>query len=171
MLLVQDEKKARKSLKYFTLCLPSNRPLVEAKASIDSAIAFTGKAGGFLVISDNSGDPEKETHFKTVPNHVLYLTAPGMSGLDNLLNCLAHVKTPFILPMGDDDIIRADDQMSPFDFAALDSDFIGVKPYSEILIAENGIFDAGVFSIDDALPLERMRAYCDNKNWKFRKND
>ena len=151
-------------MKYFTLCLPSNRPLISAKASIESAIAFTGDVGGYLVVSDNSGDPEKGEYFKTVPDHVLYLPAPGLSGLDNLLNCLAQVKTEFILPMGDDDIIRADVQMSPFDFAALNLGFVGVKPYSEILVAENDIYEAGVFSINDASPLERMRSYCDKSN-------
>jgi len=162
--LVQVGKKAHKTLKYFTLCMPSNRPLMTAKASIETAIAFTGKVGGNLVVSDNSEDPEKEAYFKTVPEHVLYLPAPGLSGLDNLLNCLAQVKTEFILPMGDDDFIRADDRMSPFDFAALSQGVVGVKPYSEILIGENGIYDAGAFAIEEASPFERMRAYCDKSN-------
>ena len=162
--IFDPEQKAFKALKYFTICLPSHRPLSTSKSSIDSAIDFVGKTGGSLIVSDNSGDPQKLAHYKTVPEHVLYLEAPGISGLDNLLNCLAQVKTEFILPMGDDDFIRTAPQLSRFDFSTLDKHFVGVKPMTEIFNEELGIFPIGIFSIDDASPLERMRTYCDKSN-------
>jgi hypothetical protein len=146
-------------LRYYTICLPSNRPLKESRTAIDSAIAFTAATGGYLVISDNSADPAKPETYAQLPDHVTYLCAPGLSAMDNLLNCLNAITTDFVLPMGDDDMIRQQTGLPPFDFARLDPRFVGVKPQTEISVPTHGIVATSLFHIDDASPKDRMTAY------------
>jgi hypothetical protein len=55
-----------------SICMPSNRPLTTSRAAIESALAYAGKTGAKLIVSDNSRDPEKQAFLQNRSADLVY---------------------------------------------------------------------------------------------------
>lgn len=142
-----------------SLCMPSNRNLAASRAAIEGAIAFAEARDAELVISDNSGDPEKEAYWRGRSPRIRYSTSVGTTAFQNFLATIDAATTPFILQLGDDDAIALDPKVPPIDLATLPADFMGVRPKTEVTISGAGVVRVKTFSIDSLTPSERIREY------------
>ncbi|UVC11410.1 hypothetical protein IHQ71_13025 [Rhizobium sp. TH2] len=142
-----------------TICIPSNRKLVEAVEPLWSAINYAAAAGMKVVISDNSGDAEKKDYFSTAPSHVTYLPDTPEHGGANLLSALRQAESEFVLVLGDDDFINFVDGGTPFDFSSLPADVVGVKPHIELADGKGGVSATDTFTIDGGDAAARVLEY------------
>lgn len=142
-----------------SLCMPSNRRFEASRAAIEGAIAFAEARDAELVISDNSGDPEKEAYWRRQSPRIRYSTAMGTTAFENFLATIHAATTPFILQLGDDDAIALDPAVPAVDLAALPADFMGVRPKTEVTVTGAGVVRVKAFSIDGLTPSERIREY------------
>lgn len=113
-----------------TLIIPSNRDLKTSRASLESAIIYVEKVGCRLVVTDNSEDRAKPSHFSGASPNLSWIDTAGHNAQQNLLAALSAVDTPFVLPMGDDDEIYLLERRRAFDLSTLSDDVIGVRPVS-----------------------------------------
>lgn len=153
-----------------SLCMPSNRDLAGSRASIEAALAFAEARDAELLISDNSGDPAKEAHWRGRSPRIRYATSSGTTAFGNFLAALLMAETPFILNLGDDDSIGVDTSITPLDLAGLPADFMGVRPRTEVTVTGRGILRTKEFGIEEMTPSGRMREYflkCGNDNCGF----
>jgi hypothetical protein len=143
----------------FSICLPSNRPLSEARASLTSAITATAWANGEVIISDNSGDPAKAAWLREaaeqMPGRCLVLDSPGVSAEANWSACIERARGRFIGILSDDDVLQF---MGPpcFDHPP---DVAAVKPHIAIWEPRRGITRVNAFPLPGATALERVQAY------------
>jgi hypothetical protein len=153
------ENRAASPRPAFTLCLPTNRPLEEARPSILSAIAAAELAGGEVIISDNSNDTRKASWLKTVVKRldglVQLIFDPGASAEANWLNCLNRAQGKFLGVLSDDDILN---------FIGLPSfdhpdDVAAVKPNIVVWQPNTGVTRVNNFAIDSPSALERVHTY------------
>ncbi len=142
-----------------TLCMPSNRDLRHSRSSIDTALIYADKMDCQLVVSDNSGDPEKHAYYKNFSPRLTYLVAAAQDALGNMLSALACVETPFVMPMGDDDEIYGLDDRPPFDLSTLPENAIGVRPQTFIWTNEKGVHRVDRFSIAADIAGSRILEY------------
>jgi hypothetical protein len=131
-----------------TICIPSNRPLIESVEPLWSAINYAEATGMKVVISDNSGDVEKREYFAAAPEHVRYISDGPENAAENVLSTLACADTEFVLVLGDDDFISRTEGAIPFDFASLPTDVVGVKPRIELWSKDLGIYNLDDFAVD-----------------------
>ena len=81
--------------------------------------------------------------------------------LVNMRLALDAAKTPYIMPMGDDDEIAVVEGQPAFDLADLPEDFIGVLPVSVPFSAVHGKLQAKGFALTSDDPAERISQYVD----------
>ena len=142
-----------------TICIPSNRTLVDAVEPLWSAINYAAKADMRVVIADNSRDAEKREYLSTAPSHVIYLPDTPEHGGANLLSALRQAESEFVLVLGDDDFINFVDGGTPFDFAGLAADVVGVKPQIELADGKGGVSAIDTFTIDAGDAAARVLEY------------
>lgn len=143
----------------FSVCMPSNRDFANSRRAIETSLAFCEMRGGLLIVSDNSRDPEKARHWSGASEHLIFLgDAPENSG-ENALNVLRAAKTPFLLPIGDDDELLFDAQKTPIDLSTLGEDYVGVKPLTEIFSDGRGTINQRAFSLEEDRPGQRLRQF------------
>ncbi len=142
---------------YFTICIPSNRPLTTSRASIESAIAYAAAAGGRLVIADNSGDPQKALWLADCPAHVIYRCSDARSALENLMTTFDDVTTEFMLLLGDDDLIEL--RGAAVDFASLPGDHVAVRPQIDLWTQSAGVVKSTLFALESPDVVTRMSDY------------
>jgi len=130
-----------------TLCMPSNRDLQRSAGAIETALIYADKRDCRLVVSDNSGDPQKRARYENSHPRLTYVVPDGDGGLRNMASALSKVETPFLMPMGDDDEIYGLDHKQPLDLSALPGDVIGVRPQTVIWTNEKGVQQVDRFSI------------------------
>jgi hypothetical protein len=133
-----------------SLCMPSRRPLATAKPSIDTMIVYARARGCRLIISDNSDDLDKASHYAQASDVVTVLQNPGAGPLDNLMRTVEAAETPFILPVGDDDFLEEVAGAPRLDLAGLPADCVGARP-SVVIFAEG---EPELRRLDYALPEE-----------------
>lgn len=153
-----------------SICMPSNRDLAGSRASIEAALAFAEARDAELVISDNSGDPAKEAHWRGRSPRIRYATSSGTTAFENFLATLLMARTPFILNLGDDDGIQIDSAVTPCDLSGLPADFMGVRPKTELTVTGVGIVRTKEFAIEALTAPERIREYfhkCGQDNCGF----
>ncbi|MCV9960857.1 hypothetical protein OIU34_02995 [Pararhizobium sp. BT-229] len=139
-----------------SICMPSNRPLVRSGNSIRSALAYAERTGALLIVSDNSRDPEKRAYLQNLSPNLVYHDSPSDDASGNWLEVLSLVDTPFLLPMGDDDELHFAEGQVSVDLASLPTDVVGVRPQTQIWMADNGICRTECFTIDETSPGERL---------------
>ncbi|WP_426238915.1 hypothetical protein [Pararhizobium sp. DWP1-1-3] len=130
-----------------TLCMPSNRNLQHSASAIETALIYADKRDCRLVVSDNSGDPQKRARYENSHPRLTYVVPDGDGGLQNMASALSKVETPFLMPMGDDDEIYGLDDKQPLDLSALPGDVIGVRPQTFIWTNEKGVQQVDRFAI------------------------
>lgn len=142
-----------------SICMPSNRNLEQSRAAIDSAIAYCEARDAVLIVSDNSGDPEKRAYFNNRSPRLTWIDAGNASPFANMRLALDAAKTPFVMPMGDDDEIHAVEGQPTFDLAGLPYDYMGVLPVSVVFAEKHGTMHSKAFALTDEDPGERMGQY------------
>ncbi len=142
-----------------SLCMPSNRNLAGSRAAIEGAIAFAEARDAELVISDNSGDVDKEAYWRDRSPRIRYQTASGTTAFQNFLATIVAARTPFVLQLGDDDAIGLDASIPAYDLAQLPADYMGVRPKTELTVTGHGVVRLKQFGIEGETAVERMLEY------------
>lgn len=142
-----------------SLCMPSNRNLENSRRSIESAVAYCEARDAMLIVSDNSGDAQKQVVLKDLSPRLVLVESGNASALENMERALDAVRTTFVMPIGDDDEIRFDANLPAFDLASLGYDYIGVTPVSVPFTTRHGDMPAKGFALESGDPGERMAAY------------
>jgi hypothetical protein len=128
--------------------IPSNRKLEQSIEPLWSAIGYAQARGINVVISDNSGDPDKREYFAAAPSHVTYLADGPEVGPENALNAINGTDADFVMMLGDDDSIAVNEAHVPFDFSQLTNDVMGVKPRIEIVSGAGEVIDINMFAVE-----------------------
>ena len=77
-----------------TLCIPSNRDLQRSACAIETALIYADKRDCRLVVSDNSGDPEKRARYENSHPRLTYVVPDDNNGLQNMAYALSKAETP-----------------------------------------------------------------------------
>lgn len=139
--------------------MPSNRNLERSYGAIATALAFCESRNATLIVSDNSGDPEKPRFWQGRSEALQYLENGPLTALSNALNAMRKVETPFLMPIGDDDELGIDAAHAPVDLESLDESYVGVRPLTDIFLPDRGSLLTRSFSIDSDTPGMRLREY------------
>lgn len=142
-----------------SIFMPSNRNFKASRSAIESALRYAEKADCRFILSDNSGDPEKRRHFEHCSARMTYVVPPNDDALLNHMTALAQVKTPFLMPMGDDDEIYLLDGEPRTNLADLPADVIALRPRTHVWTIEKGVIQTERFAISSADAGERLREY------------
>ncbi|WP_179145383.1 hypothetical protein [Rhizobium sp. RU36D] len=128
-----------------TICMPSHRNLAGSRLAIESALAYCRARDALLVVSDNSGDPEKRAWLESIGAPLIYLAQDNDDARLNIEAAIAAAPTLLVMPMGDDDQILIDPAQPAFDLSDLPFDYVGVTPVT--------------ISFSEALGMERHKAF------------
>ncbi|MCD2173295.1 hypothetical protein [Rhizobium sp. C4] len=148
-------------MKQLSVCMPSNRGFERSFSSIETALAFCEARDAVLIVSDNSGDAKKAAYWQGRSAHLVYLPDAPVDPIANARNTFLPVETPFLMPMGDDDELFAQDVCPAIDLAALAPDVIGVKPCVELFLDGTDLSVPRVYALDADTPGQRLRQYID----------
>lgn len=142
-----------------TIFIPSKRPLATAAEAIESAIIFAEKRDALLVVSDNSGDPQKRARFEGASPRLVYLISPEASWEQNWWRAFSAAETPFVMPMGDDDAVYALDGEVPVTLSELGADVVGARPRTAKWSLGDGVRSVERFALTDNSAELRISAY------------
>lgn len=142
-----------------SVLMPSNRDLAASRRSIETALRFCEKRDALLVVSDNSGDPDKRRLLENASPRLRYITPEREGSEANLLNLCAAAETEFILMMGDDDELFVSPKDQPIDLATVDPAHIGVRPMVAVTNSEGRVIRVKDFAILDDTPSARVMTY------------
>lgn len=142
-----------------SIVVPSRRSLEQSRFSLETALIYAEKRDAVVIVSDNSADPAKAAWLKQQGKRVRYISSEAEDGVSNLLNALAYVQTPFLLPFADDDAIYGLDDRPPLDLSQLPPDVIGVRPQTMNWRNDQGVVDVITASLDGDTPSERISQY------------
>ncbi|KQY22619.1 hypothetical protein [Rhizobium sp. Root483D2] len=142
-----------------SICMPSNRPLTTSRAAIESALAYAGKTGAKLIVSDNSRDPEKRAFLQNRSADLVYHCSQSADASGNWLEAMSLADTPFLLPMGDDDEIHFSAGETQVDLSSLPQDVAGIRPQTQIWTAAGGVCQTERYTIDAPNPAERLQEF------------
>jgi hypothetical protein len=142
-----------------SICIPSHAPLAAARSSIESAIALLPYGDIEVVVSDNSGDSEKEAFFRNIKRAGFrYLRSPFEDGFQNWRYVIDSARGEFLQLLGDDDIITA----LPGFCTPMSTDLIGkvgFRPSHAMFNAGKGVYRPTNFSVDGARAVDRVQDY------------
>ena len=149
-----------------SICIPSNRNLEESKRSISSAIGFCENTQSELVVSDNSGDKQKDELWSKVPLSFLKFLPFDNKGsgtwIDNWYNGITNCSGKFVGIVSDDDLI-IDINSSEVEYKDInEEDLIGIKPAIPLWNKSTGIYKINNFNIDANTAKERIIQYYKN---------
>lgn len=142
-----------------SICMPSHRNLADSRQAIESAIAYCDARDAILIVSDNSGDAEKQAWLEGLSPRLVYIDSASTSATENMLTSLDAASTPFVLPMGDDDQILSVPGETAVDLASLPFDYVGVLPVSEPFSGRHGALGRKAFSLTEEESGERIAKY------------
>jgi glycosyltransferase involved in cell wall biosynthesis len=142
-----------------TICMPSHRNLQDSRAAIESALAFCEKRDAVLIVSDNSGDETKKAFWADKYPSLTYLESDAQTATDNMIFAVKAAVTPFIMLMGDDDLIVAEEGAVPVDLADLPFDYVGVFPTTESYLSSEQLGPVSQLSLEQDDASERLLAY------------
>lgn len=142
-----------------SVLMPSNRNLAGSRKAIETALAFCEKRDALLIVSDNSGDPEKRQLLRNASNRLRYVQPADDTPHTNLRTVLDAADTEFVLMMGDDDELFASPKDQPLDLSSLGPDCIGVRPLVAVANAEGRVIRVKDFPILDETPGQRVMRY------------
>ena len=133
------------------------RRFVSARESIESAVRFCIKQNMRLVVSDNSGSPEKATALKPLMQgheNLVYLETPPCGMMDNWFLTFNETKSDFVLMMGDDDTIFSYGDAPTF--TNITPDVVGIRPAVMGYSDEGGIIRSYTSEITAPHPTQRV---------------
>ncbi len=136
--------------------MPSNRDFQSTSEAIQSALVYCKKTGTQFVISDNSGDPVKETECGNMMQGegLHYIKSPPCGMMENWTRAFNASDAEFMMMMGDDDRLFS---FSPQpDFSKVGSDVVGIKPHLLAYTDTRGIVAANFSPIQADMPHDRI---------------
>lgn len=142
-----------------SVLMPSNRNLAASLKAIETALAFCEKRDALLIVSDNSGDPEKRQLLRNASWRLRYIQPADDAPHTNLRTVLAAADTEFVLMMGDDDQLFVSPKDQPLDLSSIAPDCIGVRPLVAVANAEGRVIRVKDFAILDETPGGRVMCY------------
>lgn len=142
-----------------TIYMPSKRSLAGSRDAIESALAYADHADARLIVSDNSGDMEKRRWLEGRSPRLEAIVSDAESAADNWRAAFGLVETPFLLPMGDDDIVSFRENEEPVDLSTLPADVIGVRPVTQIWTLADGVRQTERFPLIETTPGGRLFEY------------
>lgn len=142
-----------------TIYMPSNRSLARSRDAIESALAYAAHVDARLIISDNSGDMEKRRWLEARSPRLQAVVSDAQSAGENWRTAFSLVETPFLLPMGDDDLMSFNEDEEPVDLATLPADVIGVRPVTQIWTLDEGVRQTERFVLSEPTPGGRFLEY------------
>ena len=142
-----------------SVLMPSNRNLAESRKAIETALAFCERRDALLIVSDNSGDPEKRQLLRKASRRLRYIQPADDTPHTNLRTVLAAAETEFVLMMGDDDQLFVSPKDQPLDLASLGPGCIGIRPLVAVANSEGRVIRVKDFPILDETPGRRVMRY------------
>lgn len=142
-----------------TIYMPSRRNLSDSRSAIESALAYVDHVDGRLIISDSSGDPEKRRWLENCSPRLHYVFSEAKTAPENWRAAFSLVDTPFLLPMGDDDVIAFQEGKPDVDLGALPADVVGIRPVTQVWTLEDGVRQSDRFTIEADTTGERLFEY------------
>jgi len=142
-----------------TVFMPSNRDLPSSFRAIETALNYCRMRNAKLIIADNSSDPAKWDHWYNKSPLLTVLDTGGLDAKANFLAAMNAVETEFLLAMGDDDELFADPSKPLPDLGELPSDYMGMRPKTEVWTNSYGLLRTKSFAISGLTPAERMLEY------------
>ena len=149
--------------KPLTICIPTNRNLKAAEASIKSAIGFCENEYSNLIISDNSNDKQKREILlnNKLPFLKTFFDGPKIA-IENWLNAVNKSESLYTLILSDDDLIYNIEELDYSFEEAKKNNIIGIKPIISCWNKAVGIYRNNTFQINEEDPLERILSYRKN---------
>jgi hypothetical protein len=144
-----------------SILMPSNRKLAESRRSIETALAFCEKTNALLIVSDNSGDRQKQMLLDGASQRLRYIQPTDATLHTNLRTLFDAVDTEFLMMTGDDDEIFVSPNDKPRDLETLTPDCIGIRPLIAVINSEGRVMRVKDFGIEDATPGARVMRYND----------
>lgn len=142
-----------------SICMPSNRPLVKAKRSIDSVFSTISDTDIEFVISDNSGDQKKKAYIQGVPRSCIRYIAGPITAFDNWKHAVTNAKGQYVVVVSDDDIILST-SAAPFEqLRASTENVVGARPGFVVFNEKVGLLKASNFGINGPTASERIKEY------------
>lgn len=142
-----------------SICVPTKRPFSTSRSAIEQALAVADARDALVVVSDNSGDPQKRAYWQNRSPRIIYHGSKAGSALENFLEAVRVADTPFVLALGDDDGLSVDPHHPALDLADLPADYMGVRPMTHVHITGHGVLRIKDFGIAGLTPTERVREY------------
>lgn len=142
-----------------SICLPTKRPFSTSRNAIEQALVVADLRDSLVVLSDNSGDPEKRAYWENRSPRIVYHPSKAGSALENFLEAVSVADTPFVLALGDDDGVSVDPHHPAVDLGGLPADYMGVRPLTHVHITGHGVLRKKDFGIDGLTPTERIREF------------
>lgn len=142
-----------------TLCIPSNRSLERSMRTISEALAFAEERDALVLVSDNSGEPEKAAFWWGRSPRLIYHTSTGTNAFENVLASTSLADTPYMLLVGDDDGVGFDRSVTPYDLSSLPPDYMGVRPKTQVEISGVGVVRTKDFGIEGERSSQRIIEY------------
>ena len=145
-----------------SICIPSNRKLIDCQGSIDSAIHYISqRKNSELQVSDNSADINKLNNYDiNKSENFTYKNNNNLNEFQNWRNASLCAKGYYVGYMADDDYIH---QIGKQQIYERDSKIVGYRPNFVVWEEERGIIKATNFSILENDSKSRVESYF-NKN-------
>lgn len=146
-----------------TICMPSRRNFKDSYAAIESALAFCEKRDALLNVLDNSDDDEKKAFWEGKSACLNYIKSEAQTANENMVLAVQAAETAFIMLMGDDDLIIAEDGIAPLDLSDLPFDYVGVFPAIETFVLPQDQGPVSIMALEQEDAPARMLAYFEYK--------
>ncbi|MBB4954612.1 hypothetical protein H4S14_002501 [Agrobacterium vitis] len=142
-----------------TICMPSHRNFEDSRAAIESALVFCEKRDALLIVSDNSGDEAKKNFWEGRSPRLKRIQSDAENATDNMMLAVRAAETPFIMLMGDDDMLGVEEGVASLNLSDLPFDYVGVFPVSEVFLSPTEIVSVSVRVLEQDNASARMMAY------------
>ncbi len=143
-----------------SICIPSNRKLIDSQRSLDSSIAFSAQRENCEIsISDNSNDPDKFSKYSKLNRDNLIYSTCNFDESNNGKNAFEKTSGKFIGFMADDDFILA---LGPNQILNENKNVSGYRPNFATWEKDKGITRVTNFSITGKTARERIQCYVKN---------
>ena len=138
-----------------TLAIPTNRGLAAVEENLLNVIRISGKKKCKLVVSDNSGDGEKQQRLSKILGDAYHLSGEA-EGAGNWAFALSKVQTDFVGFVADDDWLvdlpEADPKIVP-------NDYVCMMPQVLISAPNLGPYSYKNFNLNQESPFARLELY------------
>lgn len=155
-------ERAATTVPSISIFIPSNRPLGSAWPSILSGLETAKVTGAEVIVSDNSGDAQKQEKLEAIAHSdsvsLRYIHSPGATESVNWRAAIDGTTGTFVAPLADDDFLSVIEPNS-FKLAPISEDVVGIKPQIVLWTPDVGITRVNNFPLSGNTALERVQQY------------